>query len=315
MRLKPAFKFVALVLAISSLSACAPQLVLPGPNITEPKITATSLIMTDGAALPLHRWQPNDKSPKAVILALHGFNDYGLFVKEGAKYFANRGLLVYAYDQRGFGAAPHHGRWPGRKALADDLISATKLIRSNHPNKPLYLLGTSMGGAVMMTAMTRRKPPHVDGIILTAPAVWGRDSMAFYERWALGLLSHTLPWVTLSGRGLKIKPSDNIEMLRALGRDPLIIKETRIDTIWGLANLMDEAAAEAAKFRSKALILYGERDEVIKKAPTEKMLARLPKSTASKRKLIRYKNGYHMLLRDLQAKNVWRDIAEWIDNK
>ena len=34
--------------------------------------------MADGAALPLRRWKPalKFKAPKAVIIALHGFNDY-----------------------------------------------------------------------------------------------------------------------------------------------------------------------------------------------------------------------------------------------
>ena len=37
--------------------------------------------------------------------------------------------------------------------------------------------------------------------------------------------------------------SDNIEMLRALGADPLFIKATRVDAIAGLVELMDIAAA------------------------------------------------------------------------
>jgi hypothetical protein len=37
-----------------------------------------------------------------------------------------------------------------------------------------------------------------------------------------------LPGLKVTGRGLGITPSDNLEMLRALGRDPLVIKETRI---------------------------------------------------------------------------------------
>ncbi len=36
-------------------------------------------------------------------------------------------------------------------------------------------------------------------------------------------------------------PSDNIEMLRALGKDPLVIKRTRIDALKGLVDLMSNA--------------------------------------------------------------------------
>src|SRR5947209_1387660 len=44
-----------------------------------PQLTDTALIMSDGARLPVRRWlPPGDRNgePRAVILALHGFNDY-----------------------------------------------------------------------------------------------------------------------------------------------------------------------------------------------------------------------------------------------
>ena len=106
--------------------------------------------------------------------------------------------------------------------------------------------------------------------------------------------------------------SDNIEMLRALGRDKKIIKSTRIDTIYGLANLMDEALASSSRLDVPALILYGEKDEVIPKKPTYKMLRTLSASAQEKTTVAFYKDGYHMLLRDLQAETVWSDIAAWI---
>jgi hypothetical protein len=58
---------------------------------------------------------------------------------------------------------------------------------------------------------------------LAAPALWARDFMPWYQRWLLGILSHTVPWLTLTGESVGVMASDNIEMLRALGRDPLVI--------------------------------------------------------------------------------------------
>lgn len=304
-------RIIATFLSTWALGACAPQLILPGPNITEPKLTDTVLVMPDGVNLPLHQWVPR-RVPKAVILALHGFNDYGLFIEKAAAYFRMRGVHIYAYDQRGFGAAPHLGQWPGRKALADDLITVTTLLRKKHPGTPLYHLGASMGGAVLMIAATRDTQLRTDGLILAAPAVWGRISMSFYERWALSLMSHMMPWLTLSGKGLNIKPSDNIKMLRALRRDPLIIKETRVDAVWGLVNLMDDALASSSKLETRALILFGEKDEIIKQKPAFKMQRNLSKKSKSGHQVISYEQGYHMLLRDLQAEKVWRDIIYWI---
>jgi alpha-beta hydrolase superfamily lysophospholipase len=303
----------AFVLALLWVAACTPTVRGPGPLLANPSLTQDNIVAADGALLPLHRWLPDGK-PRAVLLAVHGFNDYGNFFAAPGTWFAARGVAAYAYDQRGFGAAPDPGLWPGTAALCADLTAAARLLRARHPDVPLYLLGESMGGAVTMTAMTGDDPPPADGIILSAPAVWARSMMPGYQRGALWIAAHTVPWMTVTGRGLQRRPSDNIEMLRALGRDPLVIKETRIDALWGLANLMDAALAAAPRLPGPALILYGEHDEIIPEEPIDKMIAALPGvGLGSSRQVIRYKGGYHMLLRDLDAETVWRDILAWID--
>src|SRR5205823_13958889 len=135
-----------------------------------------------------------------------------------ARALAWHGIATYAYGQRGFGAAPARGRWVGRWQLAEDLATASRLVRARHPGVPLYLLGESMGGAVVTVAMageTGTPRPVADGVILAAPAVWGRPTMNVFERAALWLGVHALPDLAVSGRGLiRIRPSDNFAMLR-----------------------------------------------------------------------------------------------------
>ena len=49
--------------------------------------------------------------------------------------------------------------------------------------------------------------------------------MGLVERGALAIGMRLMPAMTVSGRGIiLITPSDNNEMLRGLGRDPLVIK-------------------------------------------------------------------------------------------
>ncbi len=307
-------KVVPLVLAVLSVvallvvSACSPLVNHPGAPITTPKIENSQFIAADGAELPLRSWLPKDKPLKAVVIALHGFNDYSrAFVSTGT-YLSSRGIACYAYDQRGFGGAPGRGLWSGIEAYTSDLSAFSTVIRSLYPNVPLYVLGESMGGAVTIVATTGNHPPDVDGVILVAPAVWGRDTMPWYQRWLLAVASYTVPWMELTGKGLKVRASDNTKMLRELGPDPLVIKATRIDAMYGLTNLMDAALMRAEQLRLPTLVLYGENDQVIPKLPTLLMLEKMPAAT---RKAF-YKNGYHMLLRDLQGDKPLADIVSWI---
>ncbi len=306
---------VLAALALALAAACAPFLNPPGEAINEPLFAGEGFHTADGQVLPVQSWRPEKGPAKAVIIALHGFNDYANFFAKPGAYLARHGIQSYAYDQRGFGGAPGRGLWPGIEALSADLTAFSGLIRRRHPGTPLYLLGESMGAAVIMVATADGGVEGTSGVILAAPAVWGRVTMPWYQRAALWIGVRIMPWATLTGRGLKIKPSDNIEMLKALGRDPKVIKATRIDAIYGLVNLMDAALEISARLDQRALILYGEKDEIIPKKPTALMLGRLPQAAPDQRRLALYREGYHMLLRDLQAEVPWRDIVHWILDK
>jgi alpha-beta hydrolase superfamily lysophospholipase len=283
----------------------------PSDKMQTAQIINNQFLTEDGAILPVKKWLP-DKNSRAIIIALHGFNDYSQFFQLPGSFFKQHGIACYAYDQRGFGGSPNRGLWPGVNSYSDDLATFIRLIKQQHPNTPIYLLGHSMGGAIIIVTMAQGMTSPVDGIILAAPAVWGRATMPWYQTTLLWTLSHTLPWLTLTGEGLDIKPSDNIEMLKSLGRDPLVIKETRVETIYGLANLMDAALNAAEKLDNKSILLYGEKDQVIPKKPTYQFLRNFGKKTQDRKTVAFYPNGYHMLLRDLQAETVWKDILAWI---
>jgi alpha-beta hydrolase superfamily lysophospholipase len=320
------FGGVWLIVALLGLSGCAPPADRPArlpdagailgvsSSRPAPRFTDHEFITTDGSRLPLRKWLPDGRA-RAVILALHGFNDYSNAFAAPGKAWARDGIAVYAYDQRGFGAAPERGLWPGRATLADDAATACRILRRRYPRLPLYLLGESMGGAVAIIAMTGESGapiPDVDGVILAAPAVWGRSTMDLAPRVALWLGVRLVPRLTLTGQSLHILASDNIPMLRALARDPLVIKATRVDTIWGLVNLMDAALASAPRLHAPLLVMYGAHDEVIPKLPIRRFVRTLPHDPRDRRNFAYYADGYHMLLRDLEGPTVIADVAGWV---
>lgn len=308
---------LALMATAVALAACASSWAPPGPAVTTPSLGAEAghVRMADGAHLPLRVWLPPDGvAVQATVVAVHGFNDYSNAFAEVGPFLAERGVAVYAYDQRGFGNAPNRGLWAGSEGLAGDLLTVARLVERRHPDVPLYVLGESMGGAVAMVAATSAAAPPMDGLVLSAPAVWARDTMPAYQRLGLWFAARLVPWMTVTGRGLDIMPSDNVEMLRALSADPTVIKETRVDTIEGLVDLMDAALAAAPRLHLPVLVLYGENDEIIPPEPTYRMIANLPDNPAPQRIAI-YPEGWHMLMRDLQAEVVLNDIASWIKHR
>lgn len=304
--------FVLLLL----MSACSNPKYQTRPDtvLDNGRLTDSSAIMSDGYVLPIKTWSATDK-PTAVVLGVHGFNDYSNAFEAAAHSFADDLITTYAIDQRGFGATEQHGIWAGYATLQSDLIATVNLLCEKHADLPLYLLGESMGGAVIISAAQQFERTCIQGVILSAPAVWGWQTMPWWQTVPLRLLAHTLPALKVSAEGLDIHPSDNDEMLLALGRDPLIIKETRIDAIYGLTDLMEAAMVNSEALKMPALILYGEHDEIIPSAAFCQMLNILPDRAASHWRMILYPDGYHMLTRDLQAEVVIWDMITWIHNQ
>ncbi len=302
-------------------AAAAAALMLPLPaTATDPRADGQDLsawredrlIAEDGYPLPLRRWGP--EQPRIVVLALHGFNDHGGSMETLAKRLAADDIAVYAHDQRGFGATADRGRWVGGDRLAADAALIAERLRGRYPDRPLYLAGKSMGGAVAMRALIREAPP-VDGVVLIAPAVWGRETMPWYQRGALWLARTLFPGMNFSGRFaqrfIDIRPTDDPAVMAQLRNDPLVLKDARADTLDGLTTLMDDALAGSGALPAPALILYGGRDDIIP-APAVCALLRRIAIDGRGLRMAYYPDGYHMLTRQLGARPVLDDIAAWL---
>jgi acylglycerol lipase len=306
------------VLLLLFLCACAPTFAGHENTAMIPAMDTEFLTARDGARLPMRHWDA-EGAPRAVIVALHGMSDYSNAFDMPGKVWAKQDITTLAYDQRGFGRGDNPGLWAGADIMRADLSDAVAAARSRYPGVPVFALGESMGGAVLLTALASENPPKVDGAILVAPAVWSRADMPLTYRAALFLASRLLPGMILSNNAAKsvvrIVPSDNVPMMIALGKDPLFQKRTRTDTLYGLVNLMDEARTAPLKFEEgkmtsppPILLLYGVNDQVIPPAPTKAVIAALgPRATVRE-----YPKGYHMLLRDLDGEQVDKDVADWV---
>lgn len=295
------------LLLLCGLAACMPIEQEFKPIASDPVIQKEIFFAPDAAELHFRSWLPKRK-PKAIVIALHGFNDYSNgFIRMG-EFFKRRGIATYAYDQRGFGASPQAGIWPGEGNLARDAAAFTTLLHARYPDTPIFLLGESMGAAVVMIASAQKDIPDISGLVLVSPAVWGSETIHPLQRMILWTAAHTVPAEQFTGSDLNILATNNIPVLRRMGDDPLVIKATRVDAIYGVVGLMDSAYQQADKVKPPVLLLYGGNDQVIPLPPVESVVRRLPKPFD----VAYYEDGYHMLTRDIQGDVVLADTANWI---
>jgi alpha-beta hydrolase superfamily lysophospholipase len=291
-------------------TAGAPDLAFAGARIEDGERAA--FVAQDGARLGLTVWPATTPEPWAVVVGLHGMNDYAEAFTLAAPVWAEQGIATYAYDQRGFGRSPQRGVWGGEALMVEDLRTFTRLIRARHPGATLAVVGESMGGAVAIAAFASDRPPTADRLILSAPAVWGWGDQPLLYRTTLWLGAHTIGSRSVSPPPFlqrRIRASDNIEHLRRMGRDANLIFRTRIDTIYGLVSLMQTARSRIGEVRGAPLLyLYGANDDIIPAEPTTAAARALPPGART----AYYRQGFHMLTRDLQGRRVSEDIAAFV---
>ncbi|KAK7526637.1 Alpha/Beta hydrolase protein [Phyllosticta citriasiana] len=200
----------------------------------------------DGVRLYTKTWKPNGDI-KARLVFVHGFSDhcnaYGILFPT----LASRGILVYTFDQRGWGRSVKHPSQRGLTGPTSLVLSDITSFMSALPPSPLplFLMGHSMGGGeVLHYAATG--PPHIlrqiRGFLCESPFV------AFHYK--------SQPWrvmLVLGRIAAMLAPSKQIATNldpKTLSRDPVVQQEYVDDelchdtgTLEGVAGLLDRAAA------------------------------------------------------------------------
>ncbi|WP_427788868.1 alpha/beta fold hydrolase [Brevundimonas diminuta] len=305
-----------------AVSACATPHVQPpltppagfvGPRIEDGTLGRGAFIVQDGARLPYLRWSPEDQAPWAVIIALHGFNDHYASFRFAGPWWAQRGIETWAYDQRGFGLAPHRGEFAAESLTSDDLRTIVALVRAQRPGALIVVAGESMGGSSTIAAFGSDTPPDADRVVLLAPGVWGWSSQSAFNRaglWTAARLMGAKVVEPPSFAVRNIRASDNTLELIRNGRDPLSILSTRFDSLYGLVDLMETATRRLGRVEKPTLLLYGANDQIITKRPMRRALEQAgerPNMTTGY-----YAHGWHILNRDQQAVTMFADVESWL---
>ncbi|GAA5855629.1 hypothetical protein JCM3766R1_006488 [Sporobolomyces carnicolor] len=140
----------------------------------------------DGTKFFTKTWlPPRSVQTRAVVLFVHGFIEHVRRYDHVYPLYAEKGIAVFAYDQRGFGQTAFYTRkhsqgqttWPKQFADLDFFTKLVydELVAPEQTSRPRYfLMGHSMGGAVVLASQTRPvRLDHADlfdgGVVSTSP--------------------------------------------------------------------------------------------------------------------------------------------------
>lgn len=299
----------AALVAVNAI-ARGPERRFPKPEVRIPALDDGALVARDGARLPLASWLPEEE-PEMLLLGLHNFGDYRAAFNLAGPWFAERGAALYAFDQRGFGETEPRGVWAGAEAMARDVSDAVRALRQRHPGRaPLYVIGESMGAAVALAGLSHGLLAGIDGLVLVAPCV--REGVALRTAHDVGvwLGASAVPWVRLElPRGNK--PWQHPDEAKRLATDPLVVRDIRADTYWGLIELANLASDHADAITVPVLLIYGECDRTISRVAIDNLARRLGGPVTT----VRYPTRHHLPLHEHNVEEVFGDILHWLDRR
>jgi acylglycerol lipase len=250
-------------------------------------------------------------APLAAVLLLHGFGEHAGRHAATMDRLAERGIAVYAYDQRG------HGRSPGRPALVtfaqsvDDSLALRRCVAVEHPELPLFLMGVSMGGLVAVRS-AQRDPAGLAGVVLVAPALLSGAATSPVARTfgsLLAQLAPTAPLAELELAGLSRDPA----VVAAYASDPLV-HHGKIPALTVAEMIAAAAAAQgaAAQWRLPTYIVHGDADRIVPAAGSQRFAAAASGADITLRLVA---EGYHEPFNDPGGTALLDDVAAWISGR
>ena len=271
------------------------------------QLNGDRLTVGDGAVLPLMRW-PSEGESRAIMLGLHGYGDYRRAFRLVGPWFAERGVELIAYDQRGFGETESRGVWPGADNMIQDFGDTVSILRASYPDLPLYVMGESMGGAVALAGLASGQIDGVDRLIVAAPGVSGDMPLRQLHDSVLRLAALALPWLAIELRRGGRPWLDPSEAAR-LADDPLILRELSVGTYEGLIDLATIASEHLRGALPPTCLLYGELDGTIPRRAVDDLARALDDPEDDIRY---YPDRHHLLLHEADADVVFGDCLAWL---
>jgi alpha-beta hydrolase superfamily lysophospholipase len=174
----------------------------------------------DGTQLAVYDWPVEGAALTALIV--HGLGEHAGRYELLARWLNSKGVAVRAYDQFGHGHSEgSRGGLLREGQLPEHLgeLAAATMKHSSFSSRPLVVIGHSLGGLVVASAI-RRSLVDPKLAVLSSPALAVR--MASWQRAAVKVLPRLAPALTL-GNGLDpSKLSHDPQVVADYIADPLV---------------------------------------------------------------------------------------------
>ncbi len=264
----------------------------------------------DGSNLFEQYWQPENS--RATLIIVHGLAEYSSRYEHVAAALAESNIATATFDLRGHGQSDGKRSFVNRFAdyLRDLAIFVDRVPAKNH-DKPLFLLGHSMGGAIALLYSLDYQH-QFSGLILSSAALKIHDDFSPILQQLSGVIAAILPKL----------PTLKIDS-KFISRDPAVVRKYDDDPQIYHGGTIARTGAEivkatrrirenAHKLQLPLFIFHGTDDRITDPKGSE-LVHNLAGSPDKSLKL--YDGLYHETMNEPEKDAVIANLVQWLQQQ
>lgn len=254
-------------------------------------------------------WLP-DGEVRAAVLIVHGLGEYSGRYLNVVNHMVPLGYALYGFDLYG------HGKSDGQREFVRSFEDYTQtvteykaMVKSWQPDKPLFILGHSMGGLIV-TYYLLDHSEEFRGAVISAPSVVIPSGISKGTIFAGKILSKIAPKMGVMGldaNGVSRDP----KVVEAYVNDPMVFHgKTTARLSSELLNAMMRVSEEMEKITVPFIAVQGSQDYLVNPDGTKMLNER----ASSKDKTLKvYEGLFHEVFNEPERAQVLSDVESWLD--
>jgi len=252
-------------------------------------------------------WHPSEKS-RALLILIHGLGSHSDIFSNLVQKLVTFDYAVYGLDLR------CHGRSSGQRGyinswdeFREDLTIFLELIRTTNNNLPIFLVGHSLGGLIVVDYILDR-PENISGAIALAPAL-GKVGVSPLKLKLAKILDRICPRFFLRTGIDPAQYTRDKTLIEKYKQDPLIHHVATARLTAECFRVQKKILKQKNSLKIPLLVLHGGGDVITYPGATRKFIK---KANLRYFQFKEYPGVAHDIQNDPDRELVFKDICDWL---
>lgn len=272
--------------------------------------THYALTAADQTALQGYTWPLDD--PQAVLVLIHGHGEHLGRYEHFGQVLNQQQIAILGADLMGHGQSKgKRGDFSSYDAALEVIDTLLQQARSQYPDKPIFLMGHSMGGN-LVAAYVLRRDPQLSGIILSAPWLELAFAPSPVDLFLAKMMLNLWPSFTQSSKLDANALSQDPAVVQAYQKDPLVHDKVSPRLFTSVTAAGQEVLRRAPEWSLPLLVYHGDADRITSHAASQRFAKAAGGGQVTWHS---WPGGYHEMHHEPNQQEVLDLLGNWISKQ